>query len=196
MGDSGALNPIAWGPQPMRLLGQPCICGTGVLDYTEAGRRFYSCCAPTYHGENLVALGPVWLDRPTAINRQLSPEVMRNLIADAGTAPDGMTTALYRRFDADRRLLYVDITNDLPKRIRKHERRSAWSVFVRYRTVEWFATRGLAAVAEVNAIQQEMPLFNQQHATAEARAALLQYLSENGRLRLISAAQERPPAQE
>ncbi len=189
MGDSGAPRPIDWSPRLGRLLGQPCICGTGNWDLTEAGRRVYVCCAPVYFGSDLVALGPVWLNRPIGINRNLGPEELRALLADAGTVPEGMTTALYRRFDADRRLLYVGITDDLPKRIRKHERRSAWSVFVEYRSVEWFPSREMAVSAEVAASQREMPLFNQKHATREARDALIKYLSEEGRLGRITAAQ-------
>jgi predicted GIY-YIG superfamily endonuclease len=189
VGDSGAEEPIDWSPRAFRELGKPCICGVGNVDYTEAGRRFFPCCAPTYYGDALVALGPVWFDRAIGISRELTPEELRALVADAGTPPDGMTTALYRRFDADHRLLYVGITDDLPTRIRTHERRSAWSMFVEYRSVEWFSSRELAAIAEVVAIREEMPLFNQKHATPEARAALIEYLSENGRLGLIAAVQ-------
>lgn len=189
MGDSGAAEPIDWSPRTFRELGKPCICGVSNVDYTEAGRRFFPCCAPTYYGDTLVALGPVWFDRAIDASREITPDQLLTLVADAGTPPDGMTTALYRRFDADRRLLYVGITDDLPTRIRTHERRSAWSIFVVHRSVEWFPSRELAAIAEVVAIREEMPLFNQKHAAPEARAALIEYLSENGRLALIAAAQ-------
>ncbi len=99
-----------------------------------------------------------------------------------------MTTALYRRFDESHRLLYVGISDDLPGRLRWHERHSAWTVFVVHRTVEWFATREQAGCAEIRAIQTEGPLFNHQHATRETRTALAEYLREPGRLQLINQA--------
>lgn len=168
--------------------GQPCICGEERIDYRGEGlRSLYLCCCVTYLGDQIVAIGQVWLDGPMKAKIEPSAQQLLNALADAAPAPEGMTTALYRRRDADGVLLYVGITDRLPDRSRWHERHSAWAPFVTSRTTEWFASRRDAEAAEKAAIKAERPLFNRQHADPAAQAALAAYLLDGGRIRLINA---------
>jgi DNA-binding GntR family transcriptional regulator/predicted GIY-YIG superfamily endonuclease len=72
-------------------------------------------------------------------------------------------TALYRFYDATKRLLYVGISSDLKKRWAQHEESKAWWPQVASETVEWLESRAAALVAERNAIRAENPLFNHQN---------------------------------
>jgi predicted GIY-YIG superfamily endonuclease len=77
-------------------------------------------------------------------------------------------TALYRFFDANDQLLYIGITNDIPARFGAHSRDKAltwWPAAVRH-TIEWLPTRDEAAIAEVDAIKAENPLYNLSHVRA------------------------------
>lgn len=105
--------------------------------------------------------------------------------------PPGMTTALYRPYDADGVLLYVGITDRLAQRRSMHRRNSSWSAFAVRTDLEWFADRQNAEAAEVAAIQAEVPLFNERHASPEAKIRLVEYLIANGRLDLLSPAVSR-----
>lgn len=103
--------------------------------------------------------------------------------------PPGMTTALYRPFDADDRLLYVGVTDEVGQRESSHRRRSSWVAFAVRTDVEWFPSRVEAERAEVRAITSERPLFNDRHNdTPEARQRLVEYLIEKGRLDLLAPA--------
>lgn len=97
-------------------------------------------------------------------------------------------TLLYRSFDAEGRLLYVGITHNPDVRSATHSRTSTWAQFADTTTTEWHATWDLAHTAEREAIESERPLFNSRHqvdATA-ARARLVSYLVEKGRLDLLA----------
>lgn len=86
-------------------------------------------------------------------------------------------TALYRLYDADDRLLYVGISVNPKQRFRAHAATKRWWGDVERATSEWFENRGLAFMAEIEAIHAENPLHNvlgtdafraQQSATATA----------------------------
>lgn len=108
------------------------------------------------------------------------------------TPPTGMTTALYRRYDADDNLLYVGISDNPRRRGARHRKRSSWAAFAVRAGVEWFPSREAAEAAERAAIETESPLFNDRHnATPEARARLVHYLVDRGRLDLLAPAVSR-----
>ncbi|MGW7330449.1 GntR family transcriptional regulator [Streptomyces sp. NPDC054840] len=72
-------------------------------------------------------------------------------------------TALYRLYDADDQLLYVGIAKDPTARWESHARSprsSRWWSLVERRSVEWYASREEADVAETGAIKAERPLHN------------------------------------
>ena len=80
----------------------------------------------------------------------------------AGPRPPGHTS-LYRFFDADGALLYIGITNCLPRRFERHEGEKPWFAHVARVTVEHHPDRDAALVAERIAIQQEKPRYNVVH---------------------------------
>lgn len=165
---------------------QDCVCGERREDWSEGGtRRYYPCCDRVYIDDKLVAVGMVWLDRPLRPRTPPSAQQLLEIAASCPTPPEGMTTALYRRFDGDDLLLYVGISDDLRARSRWHERHSPWTPFVSRRTTEWLPSRAAAEAAERVAITTERPLFNQQHAVPGSRAALAEYLLAKQRIRLI-----------
>ncbi len=101
-------------------------------------------------------------------------------------------TALYFWYDADGRLLYVGITEDLATRQTSHAKKSSWSAFAATSEVRRFASRVEAERAEKAAIEAERPLFNHVHNdTAEARQRLVAYLIEHGRMDLLAPAVSR-----
>lgn len=69
-------------------------------------------------------------------------------------------TALYRFFDADGRLLYVGISDNIRSRWGHHRNHKSWWPDVARATVELFDTWGAAAEAEDLAIKTEDPLYN------------------------------------
>lgn len=85
-------------------------------------------------------------------------------------------TALYRLFNADGKLLYVGIADDLHRRWVQHARSKAWWPEVAKKTADWHDSRGDAEKAEVKAIEEELPLYNLMHrnalATPEGAAAM------------------------
>jgi hypothetical protein len=100
--------------------------------------------------------------------------------------------ALYRWYDIDRRLIYVGITSDLHVRQSSHVRKSSWTQFASISVVQRYPTRGYSEWAERRAICDEQPLFNHQHNdTSEARQRLVEYLIEQGRTDLLTAAVSR-----
>lgn len=165
---------------------QDCICGAMEVDYNESGARWYRpCCDRIYVDEQVVAVGKVWLDG--ALKRKTEPtsEQLLDLMVNCPVPPEGMTTSLYRRFDADETLLYLGISDDLRARSRWHERHSPWAPFVARRTTEWHATRAAAEAAERAVIKSERPLFNRQHGSRESRRAAVAYLLEKQRFLLV-----------
>lgn len=101
-------------------------------------------------------------------------------------------TALYFWHDSVGRLLYVGITEDLATRQSSHAKRSSWAAFAAGSRVRRFASRVEAERAEKAAIERHRPLFNHVHNdTPEARARLVAYLIEHGRMDLLAPAVSR-----
>lgn len=101
-------------------------------------------------------------------------------------------TALYRWYDADDTLLYIGITNDPHVRQSAHAKKSSWADFAVRGTIERFPSRPEAEAAEKAAIEAERPLFNHVHNdTPEARARLVAYLIQHGRMDLLAPAVSR-----
>lgn len=74
-------------------------------------------------------------------------------------------TTLYRFYDKDNNLLYVGITGLMPRRINQHAAKSEWHKYAIRAELEHFASRQEAAVAETNAIKNELPKYNIQHSS-------------------------------
>lgn len=70
---------------------------------------------------------------------------------------------LYRHFDGDGVLLYVGISLFALRRLAAHERTCGWWATVRRIEIAPYRTRAEAAAAEIHAIKNERPRFNQQH---------------------------------
>lgn len=70
------------------------------------------------------------------------------------------TTALYRHFSADGKLLYVGISLSPIARLCEHRYGSSWYDQIALVEITRYATRGLAAEAEATAIRSEHPRFN------------------------------------
>jgi predicted GIY-YIG superfamily endonuclease len=73
-------------------------------------------------------------------------------------------TALYRLYDADRKLLYIGISQNPDVRWGQHSQNKPWWSSVEVREIEWHETRALAAAAEKAAIKTEQPYWNLNHA--------------------------------
>src|ERR1051325_11773338 len=82
--------------------------------------------------------------------------------------PEGMTTALYRHFDADGKPLYYGITASLRQRHDNHRSQSLWPKLAASSTLEGFTSRAEAHAAERAAIRADEPLFNRDHNTRGA----------------------------
>ena len=74
-----------------------------------------------------------------------------------------MKTALYRIWGNDDQLLYVGISKSALGRLGQHLTEKSWAADIANVTIETFATRELAAAAEVEAIKAEKPLHNVVH---------------------------------
>lgn len=70
------------------------------------------------------------------------------------------TTALYRFFDASKRLLYIGVTGQLCERWPKHRREATWWTKAAYVAVEHWPSMHTALDAERAAIRAELPSFN------------------------------------
>lgn len=81
------------------------------------------------------------------------------------TGPGVPTTALYRFYDADDRLLYVGVSDNLAARFKFHRQTQWWSAVAR-KTIAWYGTRNKAFAAEDWAIKTECPLHNLQGQSA------------------------------
>jgi excinuclease UvrABC nuclease subunit len=80
---------------------------------------------------------------------------------------------VYRVYSADRRLLYIGMTFNLPRRIDDHGRGTWWWHAVDTIKLEHYNSRAAALRAEEAAIKRSGPLYNVMHAdlTARDRAA-------------------------
>lgn len=98
-------------------------------------------------------------------------------------------SALYRYFDDEDLLLYAGISDELHDRVEAHIDASTWMCFAARSTIQRFPTRAEAAAAEIAAIKDERPLFNQMHnSTPEAQQRLVEYLVKRNRLDLLAPA--------
>lgn len=69
-------------------------------------------------------------------------------------------TDLYRYFDNNGRLLYVGISFSAIARACQHKSNSDWFGSISHMTVEKYQTREDASKAEIEAIQNEKPIYN------------------------------------
>lgn len=72
-------------------------------------------------------------------------------------------TSLYRFYNANGALLYIGITNSIPRRFDQHSGDKPWYLEVTTMTVEHHPDRPTALQAEKNAIKAEQPRYNIQH---------------------------------
>lgn len=119
-------------------------------------------------------------DNPPGSNPPRAAELRR-----VESRPANMSTALYRRFDAGGRLLYVGVTNWPYDRAVTHGAKSLWLPFAASGTTSWYATRMEAEQAEKAAIRDELPLFNRYHSAPGARERLIAYLTTADRTDLV-----------
>lgn len=98
-------------------------------------------------------------------------------------APAGMDGVVYRRHDAEGRLLYVGSVMAVNFRDRacQHGRESLWVQFAASGTNTWFEKRSEALRVEAEAIRTELPLFNRYHSAPGASKRLAAYLALQGR---------------
>lgn len=102
------------------------------------------------------------------------------------TAIAAQATSLYRFYDARGVLLYIGITNSLPRRFGQHGEQKSWYSEAARVTIEHFATRELALEAERLAIKAERPLHNIRHnaqapqATDEQLTGRWTYMTRSG----------------
>jgi|SRR5690554_584038 len=95
-------------------------------------------------------------------------------------------TLLYHYYDAQDVLLYIGITNSLPRRQASHEGRSTWMDFAARSTMKRFPTRVSAEAVEMASIRHRRPLFNIEHNDYPDRVArLVDYLIERDRRDLL-----------
>ncbi|MFE1170486.1 hypothetical protein [Nocardiopsis sp. NPDC058789] len=95
-------------------------------------------------------------------------------------------TLLYHYYDANDVLLYIGITNSLPRRQASHEGRSTWMDFAVRSTMKRFPTRASAEVVEAASIRHERPLFNVEHNDHPDRVRrLVDYLIDRDRRDLL-----------
>lgn len=73
------------------------------------------------------------------------------------------TTALYRFYGAGDELLYIGITNSIPRRLDQHSDSKPWYVEATRIDVRHFPTRSAALAAEMAAIKAEHPKYNIVH---------------------------------
>lgn len=71
-----------------------------------------------------------------------------------------MRTYVYKHFDKKGTLLYVGIADDVQKRTAQHLKRSPWAASIASTTSKPYGTRIKAAIAELQAIDREKPLYN------------------------------------
>lgn len=86
--------------------------------------------------------------------------------------------ALYRHFDVTGVLLYVGITDSLEGRTSGHARTSDWVRFAFSAEATWLDSREEAAEAEQQAIRDEGPIFNRQHAIGDVDRRVADYVRD------------------
>lgn len=69
---------------------------------------------------------------------------------------------LYRLFDEDEVLLYVGVTDDIIRRLKRHMKTQPWANRIAMVSVEDFDTRDIALEMEREVVVAERPLFNKQ----------------------------------
>jgi len=74
-----------------------------------------------------------------------------------------MLTSLYRFYDATGALLYIGITNSIPRRLGEHDERKPWFAHSVRATFEHHPSRAAALTAEKKAIKKERPKYNIVH---------------------------------
>lgn len=79
-------------------------------------------------------------------------------------------TSVYRLYGADDQLLYVGIAKRFGSRWEQHAKEQPWWDQVDHQTVNWFASREDALLAEKRAIHEEMPVYNKRDSPWEAVA--------------------------
>lgn len=77
-----------------------------------------------------------------------------------GLSLQDRTTFVYRSFGTRGELIYVGISQSWVHRLRGHEKRSAWWVYVHHVEIQEFADRVGAFAMESWAIRHEIPLAN------------------------------------
>lgn len=77
--------------------------------------------------------------------------------------PAAQTTSLYRFYDAAGTLLYIGITNSIPRRLGEHDERKPWFADSVRATFEHHPSRDAALAAEKRAIKAELPKYNLVH---------------------------------
>ena len=99
-------------------------------------------------------------------------------ILERRLTPEGTRCALYRHFDGSGVLLYVGIAYRPHIRTEQHRALSPWFALVEDTSIEWRASRDLAAAAERQAIRDERPLFNVSGTVDKTRSEAIAYLLE------------------
>lgn len=95
-------------------------------------------------------------------------------------------TVLYHYYDAQGVLLYIGITNSLPRRQAAHEGRSTWMDFAARSTMKHFPTRESAEAVELVSIRRKAPLFNIEHNDRPDRVRrIVDYLIDRDRRDLL-----------
>lgn len=82
-------------------------------------------------------------------------------------------TCVYRAFDAEDRLLYVGIADDVERRIAAHQGGSGWFDHAERLVIESHVDRAAAMSAERQIITRERPLWNLQGSPDKAAAQKL-----------------------
>jgi hypothetical protein len=97
---------------------------------------------------------------------------------------------LYRHFDATGRLLYVGISLFAFRRLAAHERNAGWWKDVRTVTITPpYRTRAeVAAAAEIEAIRNEKPRYNQQHHPNPVEPPIAPAMAGEALMRRLAAA--------
>ena len=87
-----------------------------------------------------------------------------------------MKCHLYRHYDAKGALLYVGISLSALARLGQHKQCSHWFDQIAAITIEHFATRADALLAESEAIRKERPLYNVAQSNRQKETAIAEKL--------------------
>lgn len=79
-----------------------------------------------------------------------------------------MKHCLYRHWDKHLNLLYIGESLGVLRRTHDHLKNSSWFETVAFISLEWFATKKAAKVAEAKAIRIEKPIHNKHHSKPTA----------------------------